>query len=685
MKFNTIIIATLLAGISLSTFAQEEESVLDTPRDPLEGLSYKKRLKYADEAFEYGNYFQALDLYKSFLEERPGSNQLYYKIGYCYMEARDYKSAEKYLSQAIESGNTDAQTYYYKALMLNQQGKYDAAQSTYSKAMQKGESPWSEWAKKKRKACDFAKEQVKDSVNYKITHLEQPINGPYTDYAPKVFNQNLYYSSLNTDSILNQQFYRENKKHYSRIYMSTKLGDNWVQGEPLSYPINGSDFHSGNYALTSDGNRVYFTKCQDEGNANVTCKIYQSTKKGGIWSEPIELGSGVNASKANNTHPAVAEGEDFDILYFSSDRDNGQGGYDIYSAEVGENGKISNVQNLGATINTSGDEKTPFYNAQKELLYFTSNLHLGLGGFDNFSTEKTEEGWATPVNLGYPINSSADDQFYATGENKKTYYFVSNRPGIIGLKSETCCDDIFKAKDLFIPVFAVEGNLLEQVDSNTTKPLQGVTIAVYDVTNGSRTLVSMDTVSSDSYIRPLKAERKYEVEYKKPGYFAINKDISTMGIEESDTFSTDVAFEKIRKDKSYTLSNIYYAYNSSELNEDSKETLDLLYTILQDNESLVFELSSHTDSIGSKGYNERLSQKRAQACVDYLLEKGISEDQLIAKGYGESKPIAPNTSSDGTDNPEGRAKNRRTEYRIIGELDHKGDEIIFDGNDPIVE
>ena len=343
------------------------------------------------------------------------------------------------------------------------------------------------------------------------------------------------------------------------------------------------------------------------------------------------------------------------------------------------------MQNLGAPINTSGNEKTPFYNAKKELLYFSSDLHLGLGGYDNFSAAKTDNGWATPINLGYPINSSADDQFYATGENKKTYYFVSNRPGIIGLKSETCCDDIFRAKDLFIPVFAVEGSILEQIDTNTTKPLEGVTIAIYDVTDGGKSLVSIDSVRTDSYIQPLKAERKYIVEYKKPGYFTINEDISTLGIEESDTFSTDVAMEKIRKDKSYTLSNIYYAYNSAELNEDSKETLDLLYTILQDNEGLVFELSSHTDSIGSKGYNERLSQKRAQACVDYLLEKGISEDQLIAKGYGESKPIAPNTNSDGTDNPEGRAKNRRTEYRIIGELKHTGDEIIFDGNDPVLE
>lgn len=680
MKFSSLIFAVLLLGYSLSIFAQEEVAEGNT-QDPLAGFAYKKRLKYADEALDYGNYFQALDLYKAFLEEKPGDNMLYYKIGFCYMEARDYKNAEGYFSKAIESGNTDVKAYYYKALMLNHQAKYDAAKNFYAKAVQKGESPWSEWAKEKINACDFAKKLVEDSVNYKVTHLDPPVNGPFTDYAPKVYNNDLYYSSLNTDSILNQQFYRENKKNYSRIYKSSNSGSEWTQVKPLSFPLNGSDFHSGNYSLTDDGKRVYFTKCQDQGNANVTCKIYLSIKKGGIWDEPIELGSGVNASKANNTHPAVAQAEGYDILYFTSNRENGMGGFDIYSAEVNKEGNVSNVKNLEAPINTSGNEKTPFFNSKKNLLYFSSDLHLGLGGFDNFSAEKTEDGWAQPINLGYPINSSADDQFYASGEDKKTYYFVSNRPGIIGLKSETCCDDIFRAKDLFIPVFAIEGNLFEQLDSSSTKAISGVKIAIYEITDNGKKLVSVDSINdATSFIKPLQAEKKYEVEFKKDGYFSINKTISTMGIEESDTFSTDVTMEKIRKDKSYTLSNIYYAYNSSELNDASKQTLDQLYTILQDNKSLIFELSSHTDSIGSRGYNEKLSQKRAQSCVDYLLEKGISKDQLIAKGYGESMPIAPNTNSDGSDNPEGRAKNRRTEYRIIGEFDHKGDEVILEGS-----
>ncbi|MEX2590546.1 MAG: OmpA family protein [Chitinophagales bacterium] len=387
----------------------------------------------------------------------------------------------------------------------------------------------------------------------------------------------------------------------------------------------------------------------------------------------------MNASKSNNTHPAVAESEgDFDILYFSSDRNDGEGGYDIYYAEVGENGKVNSVNNLGPVINTSGNEKTPLYYAEHGLLYFSSDMHPGLGGFDNFSAEGSLQEWTEPVNLGYPINSSADDQFYAPGEDRRSYYFVSNRPGIIGLKSETCCDDIFMAKDLFVPDFAVKGKIKEQVDSTTTSPLKGVDIAIYSVENGKRALFAIDSNKNlTSYFHNLKAGKDFEMEFKKQGYFTFTESIQTKGVFESDTFEVDATLEKIRKDKSYTLSNIYYAYNSAELNEASKETLDQLYTILSENESLIFELSSHTDSIGSAGYNQRLSQKRAQACVDYLLEKGVSKDQLIAKGYGESQPIAPNTKPDGSDNPEGRAMNRRTEYKVIGEFEFEGDQVLF--------
>ncbi|MEX2588758.1 MAG: tetratricopeptide repeat protein, partial [Chitinophagales bacterium] len=226
MKFKSLIFILAIV-LPYLLFAQENSNA--EKQDPLKDLPYKKKLKFADNAFEYGNYFQAMELYKSFLEERPGNNQLFYKIAYCYMEARDYKNAESHFKKAISAGNTNAETYYYKALMLNMQGKYDAAKNTYADAVKKNTAPWSDRAKQKIEFCEFAKKLIKDSANYKVTHLERPVNGPFTEYAPRVYDAEFYYSSLNMDSILNQQFYRGNKKHYSRIY--TKIpapkGENW--------------------------------------------------------------------------------------------------------------------------------------------------------------------------------------------------------------------------------------------------------------------------------------------------------------------------------------------------------------------------------------------------------------------------------------------------------------------------
>lgn len=676
MKLQTLSYVLIISIIPFLLFSQSNSDM-----ELIKSLPYKKKLKYADDAFAYGNYFQAMDLYKSFLAERPDDNELLYKVAYCYMEARDYKNADAYFTKAIAKGNTEAKTYYYKALMLNKQAKYNDARNTYAKAVKKNVSPWSEMAKEKIKSCDFAEELLKDPVNFEITHLERPVNGPFTEYAPRVYDNEFYYSSLNTDSLLNQEFRNENNKNFSRIYKRLSSEDqSWEAIKPLSSPFNGSDFHSGNYTLSADGKRAYFTKCQDEGNANVTCKIYLCVNTDGTWSNAIELSSGVNASKANNTHPALGgKSGDNDILYFTSDREEGQGGNDIYFAEVDENGKATNVTNLGSSINTSGNEKTPFYDAENELLYFSSDFHLGMGGFDNFRTNGSLSEWKKPENLGYPINSSADDQFFVQGEDRNTYYFVSNRPGIIGLKSETCCDDIFMAKDLFIPDFVVKGEIIEKLDSTTTTSLKGVTVTVYSIENDKETLFAIDSNNNkSSYFHSLSAGNNYMVEFKKQGYFTIKEYINTTDLFESDTFVVDATLEKIRKDKSYSLSNIYYAYNSSELNEDSKKTLDQLYVILSENEHLKFELSSHTDSIGSTSYNQRLSQKRAKTCVDYLHKKGIDQSQLIAKGYGESQPIAPNSKPGGKDNPEGRAKNRRTEYRVIGEMEYSGDQIILE-------
>src|SRR5690606_12731413 len=286
------------------------------------------------------------------------------------------------------------------------------------------------------------------------------------------------------------------------------------------------------------------------------------------------------------------------------------------------------------------------YHASTKTLYFSSNGHIGMGGFDIFSAKGEKTEFETPVNAGYPLNSGADDIYFTAGETKKMFYFVSNRPGIIGLKSETCCDDIFSAFNNFVPKFAVEGSIT-QVHEGEVNALSGVKITITDVTDGTEKIVKSDELSGDKYFYDLQAGKKYNIKFQKKDHFPEYLAINTIGVEESETFSHNIGLNKIVKNKAYTLAKIFYDYKSTALKDESKGVLDTLYALLIENPEIIIELSSHTDSIGSDSYNMQLSQGRAESCVNYLVAKGLPKERLIAKGYGRNFPIAPNTKPDG--------------------------------------
>jgi OOP family OmpA-OmpF porin len=646
-------------------------------------LPYKVKLKYADELFKVGNYFQAMDVYLDLTNDKPTNYYLTYQLAHCYLNARDYKQAERYFKKVVDEAPTDYPlAQYYYAQMLKMQGRYDEAKAAFAKFASSPQSDASkgfvEKAKKEIEACDFAKQQIANPTTYQVTHISTNLNKPYTEFSPKIHEGQLYYASLNTDSVLNAAFYGK-RMFLSHIYKAEGTPGNWTQGRPVAAPLNSETEHTGNPSFSEDGKRVYFTKCQANGERDIKCKIYVSQKTGDKWAAPVELGSGVNHPDANNTHPAVAKADaaDTDILYFASNRKGGYGGYDIYFAEVKHTGISGAASNAGGAINTPDDEITPYYHSKTSTLYFSSNGHIGLGGFDIFSAKGAKDNFEKPLNVGYPLNSSADDTYFTWGEEKKVVYLVSNRPGIVGEKSETCCDDIFRGYNNYVPKFAIQGNLTQKSEGQET-PLTGVKITIVDVTDGRETVVKKDSlVNATSYRYELEPEKKYNIKYQRKDYFPEYVSVSTIGLDESETFTHNIGLNKIMRNKAYTLSRIFYDYKSTALREESKAVLDTLFMILMENPDLIIELSSHTDSIGSDSYNMKLSQGRAESCANYLISKGLPKERVIPKGYGETQPIAPNSLGKGIDNPEGRQKNRRTEYKIIGELKNKDDKIIF--------
>jgi outer membrane protein OmpA-like peptidoglycan-associated protein len=409
------------------------------------------------------------------------------------------------------------------------------------------------------------------------------------------------------------------------------------------------------------------------------------------WSEPTLI----NINQPDGWDSSPAFGNDGRTLYFSSNRKGGYGGLDIYSAQMDSRGRFSKAKNLGASINTAGDELFP-YVAENGKFYFSSDGHPGYGMLDIFVVNRAN-GKTVIENLGEPVNSTGDD-FGMFLFKPDRGFFTSNREGGKG------DDDIY--------TFVNEDPNLKVVNYF----LQGVTLTPRKNDQGNdilpNTKVTMlddqgevmgETVSgSDGKFNFRVYENEdYTLIGETSGYIVEREKYSTKGksvpvetlkeLTTTITLDTILVLNRLEKNKIFVLQNIYFGLDSFNIRPSAAIELDKLVELLNDNPQIrKIQMSSHTDSIASDSYNLQLSQKRAQSTVNYLLKKGIDEKRLDAVGYGESKPIARNTNPDGTDNPEGRQRNRRTEFKIleIGELPKKAleeddDDKYFNQSEPI--
>ncbi len=543
----------------------------------------------------------------------------------------------------------------------------------------------------------------------------------------------LLYSSLKTNKINYYNLNDTSVKiPVRKFYVATGRDGRWKTTGEFQGPFNDPETNVANGAFSPDGNRFYFTKTTKNKAGKIISQIYVSNKTGRTWSEPVKLKSPINDPFYTTTQPTVGieSKKNFEVVYFVTDRPGGKGGTDIwYFLYDQHKDKYSKPRKIGSKLNTVGNEMTPNFDVETHTLYFSSDGYPGLGGLDIFKSTGELNKWTPPVNEGYPINSDADDLYFTISKNRETGFFTSNRKGGVALKSSTCCDDMynfrwtqyihimvkghiftkyqttnkdtikrilnppqlltsndslpkdttvitqndsiqFSSTDSISASFAVQGT---QTDSTIFLDSAKVTLYLVNFENGKETdffIKSYTTQPNGYYDFHLEQGNYYRIVAEKDGYFNGLATLSTANIKQSDTLIQDIALKKIPM-QAIVLENIYYEFDKWDLTEAAKKIIDsTLYPILRDNPKLIVEISSHTDSKGNDNYNKKLSQKRAESVVNYLTqEKGIDPARLVAKGYGESKPIAPNTNPDGSDNPEGRAKNRRTEFKVIGSSD----------------
>jgi OmpA-OmpF porin, OOP family len=635
-------------------------------------------LKAADNYYRKGDYFSAAQYYEKFLEGKGAKGEQYnpyviqasskksvatssreqaiYNLAESYRQLNYHVKAEPVYRQIVQSGNTDFPlAQYHYATTLRALGKYDEAEKAFNDflAGYKSADIYSEAAGREIQNLRFIKQQLdkKDLGLYSLSKAPAELNTTGASYAPFWMDQNtLLFTSTRPEGEVSDK----SKAYVNRVYKAAYAGGNLSGIEKTSLPQE-MNVHQGVVSAMPDGNTMFLTRWSFE-NGKKTAQLYKSTKTNGQWSQPGLLSGDMNVAGSNNQQPFVtADGK---YLIFSSDRSGGQGGFDLWYAVLDANGNAGTPVNMGSSINTKWDEQAPFHHAASNTLVFSSNGRVGMGGYDFFYSKGSINNWAEPVNFGYPVNSVKDDIYFAsrgTARNILEDVFISSD------RSAECCLELFFLKKEK-PLKQVKGTI---VSCDSDRPIQGATVTVLDTVN-NKVVFTQTTDASGNYSFALEEFQPLKVTANATGYLENSINVATVISDEQIQLQyPQLCLNTPEVDKPILLENIYFEFNRATLTPESHEMLDKLASMLADNPNVVIEISAHTDSKGSDTYNQKLSDARAQSVVDYLAGKGIDKSRLESKGYGESQPVAPNQNDDGSDNAEGRQKNRRTEFKVI--------------------
>ena len=623
--------------------------------------------KRAGKSFENAEYQDAIDKYSSLLKKDPDNPEYHLYIAEAYRRSNRPQQSVPYYEKAISGGIKADSVRLNYAYALKTTRDYTASRDQLQYvASNSSDDQYLELANDAIQDLEHLEYLKEKSSYFRVKNLDD-INTKSPEYSP-VYNSGYLYFTSNRVS---DKIYKATGTPFTDIFRIKTQGAIVDQEslEPLGEIINAEGVNEGSVTFTPDGRTMVFAKGNSgkrKGTADVN--LYITRYRNGQWSEPRMLN--INNPGYWDSTPAFSRNGR--TLYFSSNRPGGYGGTDLYSANMDARGRFTNVKNMGPEINTPKNEMFPYVSDEGHL-YFSSDGHPGFGALDILVARRVN-GQISIENMGEPINSNMDDfGIYLFKADRG--FFTSNRTGGKG------DDDIYtfvnEDPDLKIINYFLEGVTMTREENGELTVLPRVQVKILDYQG--EVLDEAVTEEDGRFNFRVYEHERYTLLGEKVGdaenYFVTRLPFTTVGrAADRDTLTelvTDVTYdtllvlEKIEKNKVFVLENIYYDFNKYDIRPDAAQELDKLVTILEDNPHIKIELSSHTDSVDTERYNLMLSQKRAESAVEYIVSQGIDPARLLAKGYGESRPIAPNTNPDGTDNPEGRQKNRRTEFRII--------------------
>ena len=643
------------------------------------GAFGQKHNEQAEEALTKGFYFEALELYKkAYTTEKDVKEKarLIFMVGECYRALGDAEQQQVWYEKANKARYPDPITYLYIGEALKEQGKYAEAVASYKKYKEK--NPGDLRADAGISASEIAQQWTDDPTRYTVSP-EVLLNTQQYDYTPtfsdKKNNEVIFASTRqgatgsDLDDILGENF--------SDLFVSKrdKLGK-WSEPVKLGPEIN-TEANEAAAVFNKKRTLMFFTRCEVEKKAAHGCNIWVSKKIGRNYSDPQMLalapddaGEKIKGEDGKVTFNVVTVGHptltpDEKTLIFASNMKGpgAMGGKDLWKVGIDKKGElVGKPVNLGAGVNTSGDELFPHVRMDSTL-YFSSNGLPNMGGMDIYSAEKNGDTWSNAVSVKAPINSPGDDFALVFDGEHDRGFFTSNR---VGGKGQ---DDIWR---FLMPdmVFALQGTVLDK-DNGT--PIEGVTVEVVGTDGSSFSAITDEAggfnFEEDGTKRYINESTTYSIRASKPDHLVVKDQITTVGLEESTTFVKEYYMQYTSPDKIIQFPEVQYVFARHELTPAGQDSLDFLYQTLADNPTIVIELNAHTDSRGSNANNQALSDRRAQSCVNYLITKGIEAVRMVPKGLGETKLRISDKQIAAMQTEEEREaahqQNRRTEFRVL--------------------
>jgi OmpA-OmpF porin, OOP family len=593
-----------------------------------------------------GEFDRAIDLLMLALSKDKNFEEAYYRLGITYKNKEDIlkstKNFEAGFKLVIDSKRR--RDYIYElAHNYLKTGRYTQSSEMaiqFLKEEKMNTLRGDQMAVWKMQA-DYALSNVNEKYNYRYAALSDSVNRYINQYFPALTadNSQLFFTIRRGSGVLDNE---------DIVVARKDTAGNWQRPISVSDKIN-SKLQEGACSISADGRKLIFTMC---GGVNYgRCDLFESKKVGGEWSKPTNLGPLVNSAEWEGQPALSVDGR---TLYFASSRKGGLGGYDLWVTKLDDMGKWTKAQNLGNSINTKFDEISPFIHANNQTLYFSSNGYAGFGGYDVYNAYKAGSGWSSPRNLGAPLNDFEDQfSFFVTSDGTEAYFSKADVAN--GGFSKIYKAAIPPEVQVSVKSFSVKGIVR---DSETKKPIKS-SIELSSQKNSEKVAqVESDSVNG-SYLFVLNKGFNYSLFVSAEGYLFQTFSFEVDSTKASESIMLNIELKPVKQKASAILKNIFFDYDKYEIKTESYAELGHVVRFLLANPTLLIEVAGHTDNEGSEEYNRKLSQKRAQAIVDFLAKKGIDKAKMAARGYGSTRPLVDNNLETN------RQLNRRIEFVVL--------------------